>query len=109
MTTAEILGSRIQKIRLAKKITQEELAYKIDKSAHYISAIERGVRSPRLTTIIKIMETLQVTPNELFCDFINLDDPMSNVLGCISAMEDKDKAFVSNFVEKFYTYISKKL
>lgn len=92
-----------------KKITQEELAYKIDKSAHYISAIERGVRSPRLTTVIKIMDTLQVTPNELFCDFINLDDSISKILGCISAMEDKDKAFVSEFVEKFYVYISEKI
>lgn len=109
MNTVEILGSRIQKIRLSKRLTQEDLAFKIDKSIHYISAIERGIRSPRITTLLKIMTALDVTPNEIFCDFINADNPVDKVLSCISDMDDKDKAFIIEFIAKYHSHIRERM
>ena len=103
MNIAEILGYRIQTIRLAKKLTQEELAKKIDKSVHYISAIERGTRSPRLTTLVDLMHALQITPNELFCDLVGQDssDPTVNLF---LKLGEKEKIFIAEFIEKFYLY-----
>ena len=100
MNIAEILGYRIQTIRLAKKLTQEELAKKIDKSVHYISAIERGTRSPRLTTLVDLMHALQITPNELFCDLVGPDPTVNLFL----KMGEKEKIFIAEFIEKFYLY-----
>lgn len=37
----QTLGTRIQQIRLSKKITQEELSDKINISTHFLSDIER--------------------------------------------------------------------
>ena len=69
MDTSKKFGARLQKIRLSKSITQEELAYKIEKTTHYISDIENGKRKPNLNTVIDLFVALEVTPNELFCDF----------------------------------------
>ena len=108
MNTAEILGSRIQKIRLSRGMTQELLAFKIDKSTHYISAIERGIKSPRIVTLINIMDALDITPNELFCDFMNTENSMNNILRYISAMEDRDKDFIIDIIERYYSNIYEK-
>lgn len=108
MNVAEILGSRIQQIRLSKRLTQEDLAFRVDKSVHYISAIERGARSPRITTLLKIMTALDATPNEIFCDFINTDNPIDKIISCVSDMEDRDKAFIKEFIEKYHSHIREK-
>ena len=109
MNIAEILGYRIQTIRLAKKLTQEELAKKIDKSVHYISAIERGTRSPRLTTLVDLMHALQITPNELFCDLVGQDSTTTTFFKKKEREKEKkerekEKIFIAEFIEKFYLY-----
>lgn len=70
----QTLGTKIQKIRLSKKITQEELASKIDKSTHFVSDIERGIKCPSIPTLINIIEILKINPNDIFCDFIQVND-----------------------------------
>lgn len=72
----QTLGLRIQKIRVSKKITQEELADKINKSTHFISDIERGIKCPSVPTLINIMEALKTSPNEIFFDFVPTENNM---------------------------------
>jgi len=61
----ELLGQNIQTIRKLKGLTQQELADQIGINLQSLSKIERGVNYPTFDTLEKIIETLQVTPNEL--------------------------------------------
>lgn len=65
------VGKNIRKYRLEKKIMQETLAEKTDLSANYIGMIERGEKTPSLSTLISIANSLGVTADMLLCDVIN--------------------------------------
>lgn len=60
------LGKRIQKLRKAGGMTQEQLAEKLHLSTKYIQFIETGHRKPSLKTIYKIARALGVNVHELF-------------------------------------------
>ncbi len=55
-----IIGSRIRKARLAKNITQEELAEKIDVSVAFISRIERGTSHINLKRLSQLCNILDI-------------------------------------------------
>ncbi|SDC90715.1 helix-turn-helix domain-containing protein [Niabella drilacis] len=59
-------GKRLRSIRLRKNFTQEKLAFTIGMEISQISRIERGIINTSLLNIIKIAETLEVLPGELF-------------------------------------------
>ncbi len=59
------IGQRIRRFRTERGITQEELAYRINTSAAYISCIETGRKHPSLEKLIEISEALNVTLNDL--------------------------------------------
>ncbi len=50
---------------------QEELAEHVSLSPNYMSAIERGVKIPRLETFIRIANTLTVPSDMLLIDVLN--------------------------------------
>ncbi|WP_339787497.1 helix-turn-helix transcriptional regulator [uncultured Imperialibacter sp.] len=50
------IGALIQKARLEKGLTQEELAQKVGTSKSYISKIENNIKEVRLSTLKKIVE-----------------------------------------------------
>ena len=59
------IGQRIRFFRKAKRITQEELAFRIATSAAYISNIESGKKKPSLQKLTEIAENLGITINDL--------------------------------------------
>ena len=61
------IGGKITEIRLAQKLTQAQLAEKVDLSVVTISRMERGVSFPSLKTIEKIANALDVPLWEFFC------------------------------------------
>lgn len=54
------IGNRIAKLRITKKLSQENLAFKANIDRTYISSIERGKRSISLAVAIKISSALDV-------------------------------------------------
>ncbi len=60
------LGARVQDFRRRRKLTQEELGEKAELSEETVSSIERGVNVPRIETIFRIAEALDVSLSELF-------------------------------------------
>ncbi len=65
------IGKRIQEFRKAKKLTQEKLAEMIDLSTNHLSAIERGMYSIKLDTLVQIINILGVSADDIFCDVID--------------------------------------
>lgn len=65
------IGARIQKTRKAKNLTQEQLAEMADLSPSYISAVERGVKTPKLETLIGLANILDASADDLLGDVVN--------------------------------------
>ena len=59
------LGKRIQTLRKARLLTQEELAERADLHPTYIGAIERGERNASVYTLLRIAEGLGVEIKDL--------------------------------------------
>ena len=52
------IGKRIRRYRLARNITQEEMAFQVGTSAAYISNIEQGKKKASLKKLCEISEFL---------------------------------------------------
>ena len=59
------LGARIKKIRLEKGMKQKDLGYAIDIEKSNMSRIEAGNTNPKIITLKKIAEELEVSLKEL--------------------------------------------
>jgi transcriptional regulator with XRE-family HTH domain len=68
-------GEAIREMRKQRGISQESLALMCGLDRTYISGIERGVRNPSLTNILRIAAALQVAPAELFAGLEGLRIP----------------------------------
>lgn len=59
-------GKRLKIIRLAAKMTQEQLADSVGVTIESISNIERGIHGPSFDTLEKIADVLKVSVKNLF-------------------------------------------
>ena len=64
------IGQRIKQAREAKGLTQDQLAEKAGLSASHISVIERGIKTPRLETLVEILNILKVDANFILSDVL---------------------------------------
>ena len=64
-TILETFGQQIVEHRKALGISQEELAFRSDLDRTYISGLERGVRNPSLTAVVKVAHGLGITTDKL--------------------------------------------
>ena len=61
-----LLGLNITYYRRAKKITQTELAERVNVTSNYLSQVERGFKTASLPIIMAIAEELGVPEQNLF-------------------------------------------
>lgn len=59
------IGQKIKEARERAHLTQNELAKLTDMSTHYVSAIERGIKTPKLETFVSIAKVLGVSTDWL--------------------------------------------
>lgn len=59
-------GSRIQKLRQEKGLSQENFALQIDMDRTYLASVEAGKRNISLNNIVKIAKGLGMSLSELF-------------------------------------------
>lgn len=60
------LGRKIQKVRKAAGMTQEELAEKLGVTTTWVGYVETGYRRPNLKRIYKIARVLGVKVKDIF-------------------------------------------
>ena len=60
------LGKRIKSIRLLKKISQTEVAYRCGFDKSNYNTIESGKRNPTVISLLKISEALNISIQDLF-------------------------------------------
>lgn len=63
-----LVGANIRKIRVRKKLSQEQLAHDSEIDLTYLGGIERGKRNPSLMVLVRIADRLGVHPAKLLAD-----------------------------------------
>lgn len=74
MLNYKTIGKNIRECRRAKGLKQEALAEMVDLSVSYMSALERGVKLPRLETFVRIANTLEVSSDTLLCGVLSVQN-----------------------------------
>jgi transcriptional regulator with XRE-family HTH domain len=54
------MASRLRRLRLARKMTQQELADAAGLSRQYVARLERAMQDPRLSVLEKLAKALRV-------------------------------------------------
>lgn len=85
------IGNRIQKYRLERKLTQENLAELIGTNQKHLSRIECGYHSVNLNTIVALAKALNTSIDSLVIDFDNSHDEstLQEILNDIRGMSAK--------------------
>ncbi len=65
------IGKRIQECRKKKGYTQDKFAEKLGLSTNFYSALERGVYNIKLELLVTILNELECSADEIFCDVVN--------------------------------------
>lgn len=65
MDVREQIGARIQKVRKAAGLSQEDLGLEAGLDRTYISHVERGTRNPTVIVLFKIAKALNTTPSKI--------------------------------------------
>lgn len=103
------LGKLIKHYRLAKNMTQEELAEALNISEKYISRMENGYSGVKRQTLINCMNVLGISPNIIFKDFITNEDLMLqiDISEKLNKLEPKQLTFVNGMIDLFLNNFSK--
>lgn len=66
MDVQKLIGKNIKKHRLAAKVSQEELASRIEADQAYVSRLEAGQLNPTVTTMHQVAQALGIEIKLLF-------------------------------------------
>jgi transcriptional regulator with XRE-family HTH domain len=70
---AELFGQRLRELREKRKLTQGALADLAQMSLPYVSELERGVKVPSLTTLVRLAVALNCKLSALIAPFDKTD------------------------------------
>jgi transcriptional regulator with XRE-family HTH domain len=65
MSIIEKFGENLRKLRAAKGLSQEEIAFASKLSVYYVSKLERGKANPSLETMTKLAKALKTSLSEI--------------------------------------------
>lgn len=104
-----LIGENIRKLRLEKGLTQKDLAEKSGTSLSALNKYERGDRTPKIDSLEKIAEALNVQVNYLLgnSEFKRFDSQImkDDILSLIEKTDNTDKEFsklVRNIVDTMF-------
>ena len=95
-----LMGLKIRNIRKQKGYTQEKFCEIIDIDISGLSKIENGKCFPSIETIYKIMQKLNIFPNEIFGEKTSNDSIQDElIIEKIKQLSKKDKEKVMKIIE----------
>ena len=94
------IGARIKAARERVHLTQEQLAEIVDISPTHMSVIERGVKTPKLDTFIRIANALGVSTDALLQDVVVPvnDSIMAELSARIGRLPQKEQNRILNAI-----------
>ena len=90
----ELFGQRLREQRAKQHLTMEQLAEKAGLSSNFVGAIERGLKEPSLSSIVSLLNALDIPADLLLRDYVNTashvtDDEISKRLDGLTPMQKK--------------------
>ena len=71
----KIIGKNIRKLRIDKKLTQNDIAFNSWVEPSYISAVERGsYKNITLLSLMKLSILFEVKPEDLFKEIVSYEN-----------------------------------
>jgi transcriptional regulator with XRE-family HTH domain len=65
MDVREVFATNLRRLRYAKRLSQDDLAYEAEVSRSYLSQLEKGAFYASLKIVAKLAAVLEVEPAEL--------------------------------------------
>ena len=98
---ARLIGKRIQLMRKERGLTQEKLSQMVNLSPNYLSNIETGLKTPKLETLIEIMNALQCDANALLTDVVDATttEQSSQISNALASLPMKEQRKIMRIVE----------
>jgi len=91
----ELVGRKIRQLRRQRKLTQVELAQKIGIHQSDLSRMEQGEYKVGLDTLLKILQTFDISIGEFFED----DNRVQVVFDKLRSLSSDAQREVENFIE----------
>ena len=66
------IGEKLRKLRQEKGLSLDELAKETQSSKSYLWELEKGTKNPKLNVFVKLVNTLDLTPDQLLNHDINI-------------------------------------
>jgi transcriptional regulator with XRE-family HTH domain len=68
-TVAGLFGDSLRRVRLEKGLSQERLAELTGLSTNFVGEMERGLKAPGLTVVVRLARALGTSVHDLLVDF----------------------------------------
>lgn len=96
------IGDNIKSMRIRKGMTQKDLSETVGIKIAHISRLENDEGDPKLSTLYRIMEALNCTPNELFItEESPLDMGLQMMIEKMIKMPDEMKEEIMSILQKY--------
>lgn len=101
-TKKELLGMRIKEFRENRKLTQDKLAEMVGIDPKHLSRIENGRNYPSFETLEKILESLNISYQDIFNykHFLNKNDMIKIINTKLSNLNDDKLTFVFKMINE---------
>ncbi|MGN0613133.1 MAG: helix-turn-helix domain-containing protein [Porcipelethomonas sp.] len=101
-----MVGERIRYFRTCQGLSQEKLALSAGINPAFLGHLERGLKSPTMTTLDKIIEALNITYSEFFDDSIDIQNTEGRQLyidiinSCVKRLSENQLKTVADIMLK---------
>ena len=96
------IGTRIQKLRTSKKMTQEQLAEKINVGCQHISDVERGVKGMSLAALIDVCIALDADSDYiLFGKILTCPDSKNPINDVFKRLSSEQMLYAEQFIKLY--------
>ena len=97
----KIVGKRIKQIRQDKGVTQEKMAEMLELSSGFYSALERGSYNIKIETLVEILNLLECSADDLFCDVIKYGykHKSSKIEESLKDLDDNEREMIFSVIE----------
>jgi len=68
------LGRALRRARRERDLSQEAIGQRAGMHPNHVGTIERGTKDLRATTLLRLIEALEMSPAQLFSDYAPDDD-----------------------------------
>lgn len=95
------MGRRIKTARENKGYTQEQLAERLNLSVQHVSVIERGIKSPKMETFVKLANELEINADYLLEESLSVSSKIasSELYEMMDGIPEKEKKRILEVVK----------